>query len=248
MLQVCQDLFDPRVFFLTGPKSLGFAGFLCGKVHVVCMVSSCCHLAFDPQVYIFKQVIMCLRVREFAAKLLQPHCAAYIQSGSHYYSVATVILGFAVVAVNVLGHFSKNELLIYVSELLQFGMCVAMLLLYVSVHIFFARTSICDAVASSFRKRRRLVHVAFAVVEITMLLRTVLWLKIAVAIHDAAQVHTIQPFILSLLSFRHPRAAGLRTVEHRQQPLVLTRCLVFRRDGQQFVLHVSALPKTRFAP
>ena len=191
---------------------------------------------------------MCLRVREFAAKLLQPHCTAYIHSSSHYYCVATVILGFSVVAVNVLGHFSKNELLIYISELLQFGMCVAMLLLYVSVQIFFARTSICDAAASSFRKRRRLVHVAFAVVEIALLLRTVLWLKIAVAIHDAAQVHTIQPFILLLVSFRHPRATGLRIVEYRQQPLVLTRCLVFRRDGQQFVLHVSALPKTRFAP
>ena len=46
---------------------------------------------------------MCFRVREFVAKLLQPHCAHNIQSNSHYHCVATVILGFAVFASNVIG-------------------------------------------------------------------------------------------------------------------------------------------------
>jgi len=142
-------------------QSLGFAGFLTGKA------------------------IMCFRVREFVAKLLQPHCSASIQSNSHYYSVATVILGFSVFAVNVIGHFSQNELLIYVSELLQFGMCISLLLLFVLVHIYMTRTSVCDAAASSFRKRRRLVHMAFAIVEITLLMRTIFWLYIAAALHNA---------------------------------------------------------------
>ncbi len=131
---------------------------------------------------------MCFRVREFVAKLLQPHCAHNIQSNSHYHCVATVILGFAVFASNVIGHFTQNEMLIYVSELLQFGMCISLLLLFVAVHIYMTRTSVGDAAASTFRKRRRLVHVAFAFVEITLLLRTLLWLYIAVALHNATRV------------------------------------------------------------
>lgn len=142
---------------------------------------------------VFNQAIMCFRVREFVAKLLQPHCSASIQSNSHYYSVATVILGFSVFAVNVIGHFSQNELLIYVSELLQFGMCISLLLLFVLVHIYMTRTSVCDAAASSFRKRRRLVHMAFAIVEITLLMRTIFWLYIAAALHNAPRVQRPLP-------------------------------------------------------
>jgi hypothetical protein len=136
---------------------------------------------------------MCLRVREFVAKLLQPHCFASIDSSSHYQSVATIILGFAVFAVNVLGHFTKNELLIYVSELCQFGMCISLLLLYIGVHIYISRTFLGDAAAPSFRKRRRMVYMAFVIVEITLILRAILWLYIAIALHDAAQVHSTCP-------------------------------------------------------
>jgi hypothetical protein len=131
---------------------------------------------------------MCLRVREFVAKLLQPHCCANINSSTHYYCVATVILGFAVFSVNVLGHFTKNELLIYVSELLQFAMCLTLLLLFIVVHVYIGRTSVGEAAASSFRKRRRLVYIAFVIVEITLILRAILWLYIAIALHHAADV------------------------------------------------------------
>jgi hypothetical protein len=136
---------------------------------------------------------MCLRVREFVAKLLQPHCHASINSSSHYYSVATVILGFAVFAINVLGHFTKNELLIYVSELCQFGMCISLLLLFLGVHIYIGRTFLGEVAAPSFRKRRRLVYMAFVVVELTLILRAILWLYIAISLRDAAQVYDSLP-------------------------------------------------------
>ena len=131
---------------------------------------------------------MCLRVREIVAKLLQPHCSANIHSNSHYYCVATVILSFSVFAVNVIGHFSRNNLLIFISELLQFGICIAVLILFICVHIYVGRTSVGAAAASSYHKRRRLVHAAFAVVEITLLIRAILWINIAIALNDADQV------------------------------------------------------------
>jgi hypothetical protein len=173
---------------LTPAQSLGFAGFFCGKVDLANFTFRSPFLLHDAA-----QVIMCLRVREFVAKLLQPHCQVGIDSSSHYQSVATVILGFAVFAVNVLGHFTKNELLIFVSELFQFGMCISLLLLYVGVHIYVSRTFLGEAVAPSFRKRRRLVYMAFAVVEITLVLRAILWLYIAIALHDVAEVRCTLP-------------------------------------------------------
>jgi hypothetical protein len=77
-----------------------------------------------------------------------------------------------------------------------------MMALFVVVHIYVSRTSIGDASASSFRKRLRLVHVAFAIVEITLLLRSVLWINIAIALHDAAVVHlSCSPSLHAVLLF-----------------------------------------------
>jgi hypothetical protein len=174
-----------------------------GCLPFLALLALCLHPLFHHRCDVVDQAIMCFRVREFVAKLLQPHCSASIQSNSHYYCVATVILGFSVFAVNVIGHFSQNELLIYVSELLQFGMCISLLLLFVLVHIYMTRTSVCDAAASSFRKRRRLVHTAFAFVEITLLMRTIFWLYIAAALHNATAVQRPSPLFSPSTSSQH---------------------------------------------
>jgi len=126
------------------------------------------------------------------------------------------------------------------SELLQFGICIAVLILFIAVHVCVGRTSVGAAAASSFHKRRRLVHAAFAVVEITLLLRAILWLNIAIALNDAAQVRTPPSRRRQRIPFNHcARAADLRPLARRQQPLGHPPRVVRRRDRQQLVLHVS---------